>query len=111
MEEKYSWLKDKENNTWPDIIQNSIVRKNLKPAHLRKIDKFELRCEKHGIYARTVNALYDSLNKLGALGCPECSKTKALNKRMLTNLDRHGTEFIMQNKNFSNKLNWKRKVK
>jgi hypothetical protein len=73
---KYSRKEDIKNNTWTSIIQNNIVNKNLRPQHLKKKSKIELRCEIHGIFSRNIESLYVSLNKRDTLGCPECNKIK-----------------------------------
>jgi hypothetical protein len=99
----YDWSEDKIKNEWPSIIYDSLVRKQVKPGGLRLDAKIELMCEKHGIFARRIRSLYETLNNSDRLGCPECSKVLAINKRKETNNGRYGADFPLQNKEIMSK--------
>ena len=94
---KYLWGMDKENNKWNDIVYNNLIDKSIEPKNLDSKDKIELLCTNHKtVFTRTVRDTYNSLNRLGYVGCNKCSRIEANKKIIATNLERYGVESVLK---------------
>lgn len=86
-----SLQEDKKFNKWHPEVEKVLVDKSIKPRDLTlESPRLEIICEEHGVTLKTIVNIYKNIKEHGKVVCNKCSRATATKKAMATNLERFG---------------------